>query len=229
MISVIIPVYNQAEKIGECLASLLTQTCQDFEVIIVNDGSMDNLRAVLENFQEKQVGRWQVINQTNQGSNPARNRGAQEAKGDYLLFCDADLVMKPLMLQRMKETLEDQPSVSFVYSSFRLGKKLFKLWPYDRERLKQMPYIHTTSLIRTQDFPGFDNNIKRLQDWDLWLTMSEQGKIGYWLDEVLFTVKPGGRISQWLPKITYWLCPWLPAVKKYQQAIAIIKVKYQLK
>ena len=229
MISVIIPIYNQANKLPQCLDSLLQQTYQNYEVIIVNDGSQDNVDQVVANYQSKfPAGRWQVIKQTNQGSNPARNRGAEVAQGQYLLFCDADLILKPTMLELMLQALQQHPTVSFVYSSFKYGPKLFKLWPYDADKLRQLPYIHTTSLIRAEHFPGFDNKLKRLQDWDLWLTMLEQGHIGYWLDAILFTAQAGGGISNWLPSFVYKILPKLPQVKKYQTAVKIIKNKHYL-
>ncbi|NCU44559.1 glycosyltransferase family 2 protein, partial [Candidatus Falkowbacteria bacterium] len=77
MISVIIPVYNQADKIGACLNSLLKQTYRDLEIIIVDDGSIDSLDKVLAEWEPKlQAAKlvYKIIVQTNHGSNPARNR-----------------------------------------------------------------------------------------------------------------------------------------------------------
>jgi len=62
----------------------------------------------------------------------------------------------------------------------------------------------------------------------LWLRMTAQGKKGLWLDKILFTIAPGGTISSWLPSFAYKLLPFLPAVKKYQKAMAIIKEKHEL-
>ena len=228
MISIIIPIYNMATKLPQCLDSILKQDYQDYELIIVNDGSIDDLEKIIDEYDVK-FSRLQVIHQKNQGSNPARNRGAIAAKGEYLLFCDADIIMQNKMLSTMKQALDLNPKKSWAYSSFKLGKKTFKLWPYSLERLKKMPYIHTTSLIRSAHFPGFDNQIKRLQDWDLWLTMAEQGRAGVWIEQILFTVQTGGKISSWIPSFTYKLMPFLPAVKKYKQAEAIIINKHHLK
>lgn len=228
MISIIIPIYNMASKLVTCLDTLLEQAEQDYELILVDDGSTDDLKKVINEYEQKFI-RFKVVSQDNQGSNPARNRGAAEAKGEYLLFCDADVIMRPNMLEEMKHALETNPEASFAYCSFRLGKKLFKLWPYDLEKLRQMPYITTTSLMRTAHFPGFDNLIKRLQDWDLWLTMAEQGRSGVWIDQVLFTTQPGGTISSWLPSFAYKLMPWLKKVKQYKAAVEIIKQKHSLK
>jgi glycosyltransferase involved in cell wall biosynthesis len=228
MISIIIPIHNQADKIGACLKSILSQSYRDWELIIVNDGSTDNLSEVLEKMSNDLFGKnVKIFSKDNEGSNPTRNFGFAQSSGEYVIFCDADIIMEPNMLEIMWDSLKANQSVSFVYSSFRYGKKLFKLFPYSEERLRQMPYIHTTSLIKRHDFPGFDNNIKRLQDWDLWLTMAGQGKKGAFIDKILFTAQVGqGHFSQWLPSIAYKLLPFLPAVKKYQAAVQVIKAKH---
>ncbi|MFH1412834.1 MAG: glycosyltransferase family A protein [bacterium] len=226
MISIIIPIYNQADKLDKCLDSILIQTCKDYEIIIVNDGSTDNVDLVIKNY-ENMFDKFKIISQSNQGSNPARNRGAQDAKGEFLLFCDADLVMQPNMLEDMIQALKNNLKASYAYSSFKYGVKLFKLWPFNPDKLRQMPYIHTSSLIRKEHFPGFDNNIKRLQDWDLWLTMLENDYIGVWIDKILFKTYAGGMISSWIPKIFYNI-PFLPLVKKYRESVNIIKQKHNL-
>jgi glycosyltransferase involved in cell wall biosynthesis len=229
MISIIIPVHNQANKINSCLQSILNQSYKDWELIVVNDGSTDNIKKIISDWQNKFGEKLQFFSKQNEGSNPTRNFGFTKSRGEYIIFCDADIIMKEDMLAKMLVALENNKDISFVYSSFNYGQKLFKLFPYSEERLKLMPYIHTTSLIRRGDFPGFDNNIKRFQDWDLWLTMLEHNKKGLWLDEILFTAQTGdGHMSNWLPKIAYKVLPFLSAVKKYNLAVKAIKTKHQL-
>ncbi len=225
-ISIIIPVYNQANKIGECLKSILGQTYIDYEVIIVNDGSEDELDLEINKYSAR-FKKFKYITQNNKGANVARNRGFRDSSGDYLLFCDADIVLESEMLDVMIKKIKEN-KVNYVYSSFYWGRKLFRLFEFNKERLKVMPYIHTTSLIRRKDFPGFDIEIKRLQDWDLWLTMLANNKIGMWINKPLFKVKIGGSMSNWLPKIAYKMLPFLPLVKKYNESIRIIKEKHKL-
>jgi len=227
MISIIIPVYNQSDKLRQCLDSIIAQTYQNYEVIIVNDGSSEQLD--IKDFELK-FKNFKLINQENKGSNAARNRGFKEAKGKYLLFCDADIIMQPNMLEAMVSTLDKNSQVSYVYSSFLWGKKLFQLWSFDSEKLKQMPYIHTTSLIKREHFPksGWDENIKRLQDWDLWLTMLKNNYKGIWIDKILFRVQTGGTMSNWLPSFVYKILPFLPSVRKYKKAVKVIKEKHLL-
>lgn len=232
MISIIIPVYNQAQKLLKTLAGIAAQTYTDYEVIIVNDGSKDGVEAIFAAYYKKLTANNQYlfINQSNQGAPAARNRGYQEAHGEYLFFCDADAVLKPEALDIMLGVLENNPGASYSYPSFYWGRKLFKVGEFDADKLRQAPYIHTMALIRRADFPasGWDINIKKLQDWDLWLTMLEQGKIGRWVGQILFTVAPGGTISSWLPSFAYKLLPFLPSVRKYQAAVKIIKNKHGL-
>lgn len=232
MISIIIPVYNGAKTLINTIKSIENQTFRDFEVIIVNDGSRDNTTSVFENFYKnfKLENNYYFLNQNNKGAPAARNRGLKEARGDFLFFCDADAILKPNALELMLVTLQNNPEMAYAYSSFYWGSKLFKLWPFDPERLKKMPYIHTMALIRRETFPknGWDESIKKLQDWDLWLTMLENGYQGIFINEALFKIKPGGSISSWLPAFTYKAFPFLPVVKKYNRAVAIIKNKHNL-
>ncbi len=222
-VSIIIPVYNAAKTLEQCLQSIFKQTFKNYEIIAVNDGSTDSSFKILQKYQTKIT----IINQPNQGASAARNAGGKIALAPLIIFCDADIIMKPKMLEVMKQNLDQHPEASYVYSSFKFGFKTFRLWPYDPNKLKQMPYIHTTSLMRKKDWPGFDKKLKRFQDWDLFLTMSERGYQGFWINQVLFTVKPGGTMSSWLPKISYQL-PWLKKVTEYREAEKIIKEKHKI-
>ncbi len=237
MISIIIPTYQHGNTILKTLKSIFNQTEQNFEVIIVNDGSTDDTKKKLEIAQKKWPGKIKVINQERKGANSARNRGYQESKGDFLFFCDADVELRKDCLEKMIKTLKENPSASYVYSSFKFGWKIFPSFDFDPERLKKMPYISMMSLIRREHFPGFDENIKKFQDWDLWLTMLEKGYYGVRIPEILFVVKPRKiGISTWLPSFLYHL-PWhiFPfkffkpkTIQKYEEAMKIIKEKHKL-
>lgn len=222
-ISVVIPVYNAAKTLEKCLSSIFNQTLTSFEIIAVNDGSTDKSLKILQKYRSQIT----IMNQPNQGASKARNAGAKMTRGPFVIFCDADIIMEKNMLELMSKTLEKNPKVSYVYSSFKYGLKTFKLWPYNAKKLKQMPYIHTTSLIRKKDFPGFNPKLKRFQDWDLWLTMLKRGYKGKWIDKVLFKILPGGTMSSWIPKFFYKFTS-LKKVKKYKEAETIIKEKYNL-
>jgi len=230
VVSVIIPTYNHARELRRCLTGLRAQTFRDFEVIVVNDGSTDETPQVLEEFKDSIC----TVHIPHSGANAARNRGFNESSGRYILFCDADVRMKPTMLRDMVTALEVNPEASFVYSSFRFGWKLFRLFPYDVERLRRENYIHTTSLIRREHFSGFDEAIKRLQDWDLWLTMLEQGHRGVWIPKTLFSIKTRrSGMSAWLPRIADKI-PWkklgirIGRLEGYEEAKRVIAQKHNL-
>lgn len=226
-VSIIIPVYNQYKKLLACLDSIKKQSFTDYEVILVNDGSTDisekEIKNSITHFSSSIF-----LSQDNRGAPTARNGGFTNSTGDYVIFCDADIIMRPAMLAKMVNVLDNNPDISYVYSSFKFGWKKFKLWEFDAEKLKKMPYIHTTSLIRREHFPDWDESIKRLQDWDLWLTMLEQGHTGKWISELLFIVKPGGTMSAWLPSFMTKLGVGKKA-KEYKKAVEVIKQKHNLK
>lgn len=231
-ISVIIPTYQHADTIGHCLESVLRQTKPAYEIIVVDDGSTDDTDRVLKVFES--VPNLRVIRQENQGSNPARNRGWKEAKGDRVIFLDADVVMQPNMLEDLSQALDEHPEASYAYSGFRFGWKRFTSFAFDPNRLRSMNFIHTSALIRCERFPGFDDAIRRFQDWDVWLTMLEAGHVGVWVPKELFRVmQVKGRmgISSWRPSFFYRI-PWRgrpPAsVRAYEEAKERIKQKHHL-
>lgn len=228
MISVVIPSFNNTHTLPTCLDSIARQTYRDLEIIIIDDASTDNTAEVVERVSERGMPVMSIRHETNRGANAARNTGWKIAKGEHLFFCDADIVLRSNALQTLADALKQNSNASYAYSSFRFGWKRFSSFPFDANRLRKMPYIHTTSLIRREHFPGFDETIKRFQDWDLYLTMLEQGYTGVWVPEILFTVtNTKGTMSRWLPSFVYRI-PWFPSVKRYRAAVAIISQKHDL-
>jgi len=231
MISIIIPVYNQAKQLKRCLESIKAQTLDTYEIVVVNDGSTDHTDKIARKYKQEMGISMEYISQPNRGSNVARNRGFARTSGEFVLFCDADIYLREDMLQVMRDTLKNASSdTGYVYSSFTFGSKTFKLEEFDAEKLKQMPYIHSTSLIKREALPEkpWDENIGRLQDWDLWLTLLENGVYGQWIDQILFHVETGGTMSSWLPSFAYKLMPFHPKVRSYNNAVKIIKEKHGL-
>lgn len=106
MISIIVPVYNGEQFIGRCIDSILSQTCQDWELILVNDGSRDKSGTICDEYQKKDS-RIKVIHQENGGVSRARNRGLEEASGEYLAFVDADDYIVPELLDTALSNMTD--------------------------------------------------------------------------------------------------------------------------
>lgn len=232
MISVIIPTYQHARTLPTCLDAVLSQDYPNTEVIVVNDGSTDDTLDVLRAYQDRVT----VLTQSNQGANVARNAGLATAKGDYVIFVDADVIMQADMLTKLVAALEADAGTSIAYCGFRFGWKHFPGVPWSADRLRRLNFMHTTSLVRREHFPGFDPKIRRFQDWDVWLTMLAQGRRGVLVKETLFRCVIDGesRIgSAWLPSFVYRLpwdrLPWMPErVAKYEAAREIIREKHKL-
>lgn len=228
-VSVIVPVYNHAVELDATLSSIFGQSYRPLEVVVVDDGSTDDLAPVLARWQAREP-KLKVVCQDNRGAAAARNYGFKVSSGELVIFWDADLTAQPEMLEKMAAILTQKPKISFVYSSFYFGWKKFPGQAFDAAALRQTNYIHTTALLRRAHFPGFDEGLKKFQDWDLWLTMAEAGLRGYWLDDFLFKIKTRrGGISTWLPAFVYRF-PWLPlpALKKYVYWRDIIRKKHHL-
>lgn len=124
-----------------------------------------------------------------------RNAGAVKATEQFLLFVDDDAVLKDGAIQTMMGALDWDLGATFAYSDVEMvlypgvpyphpgGRRSAR--PWNRDTLIWGNYVETTSLLRREAFPGFDPEIKRFQDWDLWLTISGQGHRGVYIPEVL--------------------------------------------
>lgn len=233
LISVIIPIYNHAEALEQSLRTLFAQTHRPLEIIAINDGSTDNVEPVLRKLSEeaKALGlNFKILTQINQGAPAARNRGFAESTGDFVIFWDADTIARSDMLEKMLSALANNPQASYAYSDFQFGWKKFTGREFNADELRKNNFIDVTSLVRRADFCGFDTNIKRFQDWDLWLTMQEKNKTGVYVPELLYQKLVGKRkgISGWLPRIAFKL-PWKSeAVRRYETAKKIVEDKHQL-
>jgi glycosyltransferase involved in cell wall biosynthesis len=169
LLSVIIPVRSGGSP-RVTLESLARQTKPDFEVIV--------------SWDERGNASW------------ARNRGAELARSPYLLFADDDIQWEPGALWVMLNALIAHPEAAYVYGSYEMGGRIQCDVPFNAARLRQHNYISTMTLMHRSAFPGFDENIQRLQDWDLWLTMLEQGHVGHYCGQLIFRTELKNGITQ---------------------------------
>lgn len=229
-ISVIIPAFNHGEELVDALHALERQSLQPAEVIVVDDGSDTPITLKRDAYNLPLT---LIRLDKNQGAPKARNTGFEASAGELVMFLDADAVLADDALASLASALEESGK-EFAYSDFLWGRRKFSTKTFSAEELKRGSYIHTSALIRREAFPGFDESLKKLQDWDLFLTMAERGSVGIHVPRVLFTVKPRKTgYSQWLPSFAYdlpWrILPFMPkTIRKFRDAEAIVRAKHRL-
>jgi len=191
-ISVIIPAFNHAAYLAQGIDSVLAQTLPPAEVVVVDDGSTDATPAVLAPY----AGRIRVLRQANAGVSAARNRGAAEARGDWLAFMDADDAWEPDRLETMAAFRRDHPDVRVVATAARVmdaagsptGSILPRGAPPDRITTLDLLTEDKGSinsagvLVDRGEFletGGFDRDLAAVADCDMWLRLSRRGPIGF--------------------------------------------------
>jgi glycosyltransferase involved in cell wall biosynthesis len=194
-ISVIIPCYNLGHYLDEAVDSVLSQTYRNFEIVVVNDGSTDPAtQALLGDYQRPST---RVIQAPHGGLAAARNLGIARTAGEYLCALDADDRLEPSYLSKAVEALDGDPSVTFVSSWLRtFGDEDWEWKPEkcDLPTLLWEDTILTAAVVRRDAVlaaGGYDTAmpVQGDEDWDLWLTLVEQGHRGVILPEVLFNYR----------------------------------------
>ncbi|MCG2794065.1 MAG: glycosyltransferase [Weeksellaceae bacterium] len=147
LISIIVPCYNQAQYLDECLQSVLNQTFRDWECIVVNDGSPDSTEEIVKKWMQRDE-RINYIIQKNQGVSAARNSGIKAAKGKYIQFLDADDLLEKNKIAYQVKILEQNPEIAIVYG----GSRYF----FDGEI--KLFSIHPSGMIPTLEMQFYDEN-----------------------------------------------------------------------
>jgi len=193
-ISIIIPCYNQGRYVDEAVNSVLAQTYQDFEIIIVNDGSTDEeTNSLLQSYEQPKT---RVLTTTNQGLAAARNNGIKEAVGEYILPLDADDCIRATYLEQAVQLLETKEELGIVYCRAELFGAVETEWMLSPYSLKEMlldNVIFCTALFRRCDWVtvgGYDPGmIYGWEDYDFWLSLIELGRKVYQIPEILFSYR----------------------------------------
>lgn len=194
LVSVIIPCYNYGRYLRQAVESVLAQTYQNWEIIIVNDGSSDNTVEVAESLIKQNPGnRIRLINQANSGQ-PAisRNRGISEAKGEYILPLDADDMITPTMLEECLRILEADFSVAIIYTDrldFDGVNQVVRARDYDFPLLRYANHISHCALYRREVWEavgGYRTNVIGVEDWDFWVAAGAKGYFGRRIPRPLF-------------------------------------------
>jgi glycosyltransferase involved in cell wall biosynthesis len=186
-VSVVIPTYRHQDTIISTLESVFLQTFQDFEVIVVNDGSPDATAEVLAPLAAS--GRIRYFEQSNKGQAAARNRGLAEATGEFIAFLDDDDLWPPDKLQWQVAYLERNPAIAAVGGGFEwTGGRTASDTTWGCEGVVTAEMVSSgnpfaspgQTLIRTQvlcEIGGFDTSLWGADDLDLWFRMSLNAKI----------------------------------------------------
>lgn len=189
-VSVIIPAYNKAELTCRTINSVLSQTYQDLEVIVVDDGSKDSTRQVLSVFGNK----IRYVYKDNGGACSARNEGIRQSKGQYLAFIDCDDLYQQQKIDTCVNYLEKHPHFGLVHTAAYFidnEDRIVGLYNHPRsqkqgwvsQRLILGNYIcNSTAFIRRNilDEAGvFDESIFPPADWDMWLRLADVTQVGY--------------------------------------------------
>ena len=112
-VSIIIPAYNAEKTIAKCLESLINQTYQNLEIIVINDGSKDNTAKIIKEYQDKRI---IFINQSNSGIGTTRNKGIDKSTGDYIMFVDSDDYLALNCIEKLVNNAHKNKSDLVVYN-----------------------------------------------------------------------------------------------------------------
>lgn len=215
LVSVIIPCYNHGEVVEEAIDSVLAQTCQDFEIIVVNDGSDDKETiSTLNNIDSPKT---TVYHKENGGASSARNFGIKRSSGEYILTLDSDDMFAPSFLEKALLILETDSTIGMITSwvkRFNEKKTSYvQLKGGDIEDFIVKNHASASLLFRYQcwvDAGGFDEEIPGYEDWDFFIGVTKNGWSIYSIPEYLFYYRlvDGSNFDQHLkisPKIIKYM------------------------
>jgi glycosyltransferase involved in cell wall biosynthesis len=192
LVSIIVPCYNQAQYLEECLQSVVDQTYVNWECIIVNDGSPDYTEEVAKKWESKDS-RFVYLKKENGGLSSARNAGIAIAQGEFVLPLDADDKIGANYVALAVQTFQNDDFLKVVYckaEKFGDENGLWTLPPFSIYDLCRLNMIFCSALYRREDWKrvgGYDvNMIYGLEDWEFWIAILKNGGGVKCLDEVGF-------------------------------------------
>lgn len=186
-VSVLMPVYNGEQYIGQAIESILSQTFRDFELIVIDDGSTDKSAEIVDSYNDKRV-RY-VENPHNLGLAGARNRAIKVANGDYLAWLDCDDISLPGRLLKQVALLDKHPTVGLCGTWVRtLGLESEQVWQYPSDpgfvRARMLfddPVATSSAMIRRDCLAPydlhFDTRFPPAEDYDLWERVSRKNRV----------------------------------------------------
>ena len=201
-VSVIIGIYNVGDTLAEALDSLLAQTFQDFDVILCDDGSVDNTLDIAKAYQEQYPGKFHVlVNENNMGLNYTLNKCLDAATGEYIARMDGDDICSAERFEKQVQLLTDHPEYALVSTAmthfdekgdFRTTKCMEK--PEKMDFLIGNPFCHAPVMIRADAYRAVDGytvdkRMLRVEDVNLWFKLYAAGYKGYNIQEPLYKMR----------------------------------------
>lgn len=212
-VSVIIPTYNRAQLLVKALQSVLNQTYQNFEILIIDDNSSDNTSEIINNFKDDRIKYFQLSK--NQGAPAARNNGIKNAIGELIAFLDSDDQWLETKLEKQIELFNKDKNIGLVYTGIKTINNNFPIitLPQKRGDLSKAilikNHVGTTSSVMVKkdlidEVGGFDLTFTSCQDWDLFIRLSQKCEFDF-VEEplVLYFEHSGVRISTNSKSVVY--------------------------
>lgn len=201
-VSIIIPAYNAEKFIERCINSILRQTYEQLEIVIINDGSLDETLTLCNQYKEQDQ-RICVIDQRNKGVAATRNVGLQNATGDYILFVDVDDWIEPSMVERLMDAINEQDTFDIAFCSFDNAEVPEQVTPktgapvevWDKEKQQKEFLIHKrmtgmlwNKLIRAELFKDimFDETVGYGEDAQVLWKVLKRSRNMIVLQDVLY-------------------------------------------
>ena len=192
-ISIVIPLYNKEKHILDTLDCISKQTYQEYEILVVNDGSTDDSLKKVESYKDARL---KIINQTNSGAAAARNRGVKEATSEYIAFMDADDFWEEQYLELMVQLINEYPDACIYGSNYKIiedGQCNVLNFPgiknekgyidnYFVSGKVYTPLWTSAVIVKKATFlnlGGFPTTCKVCEDIDLWCRFAATGKVAY--------------------------------------------------
>ncbi|MFT4599939.1 MAG: teichuronic acid biosynthesis glycosyltransferase TuaG [Arenicella sp.] len=200
LVSIIVPIYNGASFIKETVQSCLDQTYENWELIIIDDGSTDNSAEIIKGFLSDKV---RYFRKENGGQASARNLGIEKSKGDWIAFLDADDIWVAEKLQKQIFVIENDSELdlifchAYVFQEKKNQKQEYPSWKTDKlkgpnfvkELFCRSGIINSSVLLKKESLSDlqFDEgtDIIGTEDWDLWLRLALANKTFYGLEDKL--------------------------------------------
>ena len=194
--SVVIPLYNRADIVGDTIRSVQAQDWQDFEIVVIDDGSRDDPAPVIDAIGDPRV---RYIRQDNAGGGAARNHGIKAARGRYIAFLDSDDLFLPGKLSIMAQALKDDDGRTVLYSRMKVDRGVDRYWIRPDRGIRDgedvgeylfcaNQFMQTSTMVVPSDMARkvlFDPALKKGQDLDFCVRLQGAGARFKMIDEPL--------------------------------------------